>query len=966
MRPLSIFGVAILALSTAFGQLPFERDEYTSPMKTGTRPRVTKHTMIFARIQPYSLSGNYLDTWIDRPLYLNSEWRGAPSQAYRNAPEVKCDAESAQEYEIDGFTMLGSAYVSCYRATLRFLSEAKFTDFQFMPGLAWGETVPYDHYKKNAEEAFKSPFTTKINGKVPFFSYVSMPVEKIRKVRAKLSADGYSDIFLFDNLWLNIFGKYSKNQALSDADMAECEAQVQAKLADLDGIIFVAHHMDRDPKGDYTLLCRYYPELTEKYLAPLLEKVYRDPVNSGKLLGMNIGHGYLGHMSGCNEAELGTSQLRAVLDAALLLNPDILSLAEWNEANENTSFQPNLYNSKSLQRLIRFYARHFKGLPPTPNPGDDLAIPNLVISTRQTIKLGERYRIELLNIPDSTEENPYTVQLTLVNEDFEEIHRFAPDQFQADQLTAITYHVPSESMAAHLAVIPVLDIHYKGQNWKFESLQYTRLAATIGWNFKEVRQPLRDILIPKDARLEFSNGRITAAIDAGTTLASMELLDNEEEIHAFDRLNKFDHEKYHTILVNCQNKNTISQKLELIVPGVPDFQFHPWGRPYAGFGELTKNGDTLHGKFLIWHGGGSILLNIPKDRFDAEIKFTIDGFSEVSVRLAEILKRKKYGVELPGALQVYFFHREKLADHPVHIDANQAAFTVDISSEYNIPCYQLRAITKDGKIFRSKPIFPKALGGKQEAFNIFSATQRKAVTLHLPSERIEESVYLFEPDSGLFLKNNASPKWDGILGGGFRYLHPMRYVNLPAGVAATAPAWIRNDENTGWLLRFDGSGNYLIFPMEAFPTGPFTLEFECRTSSQENQRLFRHGSLRQSSLDLYIVNGKLQASFAHMGYNYANQVEDIPVNLEFPLNQWNRIKVQYDYQKLRFAINDQSAEFSFRLRAFKPTAATFGGEYGKDENTPKYNLQYFNGDLRSLKIRRNAGQTEEIAQRPRN
>ena len=72
--------------------IPFERQFYQSKMKVGNRPRQTRHTLIYARIQPYNLYGNYMDKWIDRPLYHNSAWRteadGAVKAFYRDMKAV--------------------------------------------------------------------------------------------------------------------------------------------------------------------------------------------------------------------------------------------------------------------------------------------------------------------------------------------------------------------------------------------------------------------------------------------------------------------------------------------------------------------------------------------------------------------------------------------------------------------------------------------------------------------------------------------------------------------------------------------------------------------------------------------------------------------------------------------------------------------------------------------------------------
>ena len=86
--------------------IPFERTSVTSPMKIGARSRVTPHTMIYARIQPYDLFGNYLEEWIDRPLYHNRAFRDSASGQLAG---FKRDVEAAQEYEIEGTELLARA-----------------------------------------------------------------------------------------------------------------------------------------------------------------------------------------------------------------------------------------------------------------------------------------------------------------------------------------------------------------------------------------------------------------------------------------------------------------------------------------------------------------------------------------------------------------------------------------------------------------------------------------------------------------------------------------------------------------------------------------------------------------------------------------------------------------------------------------------------------------------------------------
>ncbi len=937
--------------------LSFRRSEHTSSLYIGKRPRLTPHTQIYARMQPYDLYSNYLDEWIDRPLYHNRSWRDTTEgqeQAFLR------DVQAVQEYGIEGFTMLGSSYVPRYRRALQILKKNSVQDFMFMPGMSWSSRGTYNKLLDNAKTAFASPFTPRIGGKVPFFTYVSCPLEEISAFRERLAGDGYAAVLLFDNLWLDMFAEYRQTGVLSEATLAEMEASIRSKLSVLDGLIFFAFHMHRDGKSDYTLKRQFYYELIEKHVAPLFEKIYREPAFAGKLLGLNLRHGYLGHMSGTNEAEYGTSQIREVLDIALLLNADILSLVEWNEANENTSFQPSVTNSRALQRLLRFYAGYLKGEPAAPIPGDDITIPNLVLSVRQTVKVGEKVRLELLNIPDSLEPLPYTVRLQLYNDRGELLKSFAEDHFKREKLTAVTYQIPSEELVGQDAVLPVLTVQYQGQERRFEALQYIRLDTTVGWNFKEVRQPLRDLLpLPQ---VEFQaerrpDGSITirAAVQSSEPLASVEVLDQEQEMAAYSSDQTWDPELNRVVLIRFSKPKNAMIKTTLRIPGCTDFQFQPWGRPYSGFGKLSLEQGVLQGELLVWAKGSDFLLSIPGDADinNAEIKLTMEGYGEAVVPLATLLSRQSYGVELPGPVQIQFYHRRRLPDHPLYPEETTIALQKTLHSEFKNPCLQLRVISQSGKIYRSRPIFPVLPAAAVAELPVFSAYDGTRKLISVPSNRIPVLNYVFQPSNGTLLLNQGAGCWNAENGGGFRYLFPMNRVELPEGVTNTAPQWTKEPDGST-QLSFDGISNYVIFPMEAFPTGAFTIDFAVWTDSEANQALFRHGALRLSSLDTFVVNGKLQAAYAEMGRNYLNPVNDLAVNLDFPVGRWNQVQISYDLQELRFKVNEQECRIPFSKRPGKPGPSTFGGPYGSDPFWEQHQLSYFKGKLRNFGISHNA------------
>jgi Laminin G domain len=951
LKIITVVFVGIIVLSIGcttakMKKIDFERTEVTSPMKIGKRHKTVKETMIFARIQPYDLYSNYLHRWIDRPLFLSRELRESPNKAHDSFMR---DIQLVKEYEIDGFTMLGNAYKNRYKNYLRIIDKGQPKNFKFMPGLAWAR-LPYKQYLENAQLGLKSKYSPRINGKVPFFSYVSMPLPKIKKMRKKLAKDGCKDILLFDNC--------SAGGSTSPQRLSKLKQQMQQKLDVVDGLILYNYQMHRDPLGDYTLSKHFSSERDKKYFVPLVESVYKQKKNKDKLLGFNIRHGYIGHMSGTNEAELGTAQLRQAMDTALLYNPDIISLVEWNEANENTSFQPTIYNSKTLQRIMKFYSRKLKRLKPTPNPGDDQNIPNLIVSSRQVITLGEKYRIELLNVPDSDSDKKYTVQLTLKNQNGEVIKHFAPDSFVTKKLTAITYKIPSEQIADSKAVIPELLItNAQGRQIKITNLQYTRLTASICWNFKEVRQPLRDLFTPVKSEFSVSKRKadgsyqVEGSITTTDPLYSVETLDNESEIFAIDRLKEFDLENNYLLTVGFSTKKSALRKVSITIPGVNDFVFKPWSYPYAGFGKMIKQADSVNGKMLFFGHGSKILLAIPKKAKKAKVKFDIDGLGTFEFSVKSVIAKGKIGLELPKLTFVKIEQLNKLADHPVALKSVSGNFSVKLKPESQTQCFQLRAVTQSGKIYRSKPIFPTT-SGKTEQMNVFSASQGKAITLNVPSQAIIDINYRFMPKYGALLRDPENPSFNAKLGSGYKYLDPMRFGVLPKTTKNTAPQWVKSGDD--WVLKFDGISNYLVFPVETLPHGSFTLEFECKTESKANQALFRHNSHRAGSILMYIIDGKLQAEFASMGINYLSRKNKLPVNLPFPVGRWVKVKVVYDFKNITFKVNEKTITIPFKLRASKPTAAIFGGYSSSDKDIKNKNLKFFKGELRSLRIRHNA------------
>jgi len=64
--------------------------------------------------------------------------------------------------------------------------------------------------------------------------------------------------------------------------------------------------------------------------------------------------------------------------------------------------------------------------------------------------------------------------------------------------------VPTEEFSEHMVLIPSLKIKYKGKEKIYEDgLHYIRIQATRNWDYKWVKQPLRDVLYPEKTEISF-------------------------------------------------------------------------------------------------------------------------------------------------------------------------------------------------------------------------------------------------------------------------------------------------------------------------------------------------------------------------------------------------------------------------------------------------------------------------------
>jgi len=601
----------------------------------------------------------------------------------------------------------------------------------------------------------------------------------------------------------------------------------------------------------------------------------------------------------------------------------------------------------ALQRLIRYYSRKLKNKPTSPTPGDDLAIPDLVLSYRANLKLGEPLEFELLNIPDADGAPDYRVRLILRDQTGKELSGFPVETISGGKLQAITYTVASEQLASTPIILPELEItSADGKIHRFADLQYVDIHPTMCYNYKVVRQPLRDLLHPENISFKAEKDRdgsykINAALDAKEPLASVEVVDNGSEVYAVDRNHEFDRETNEIFVGTLSTRKAQWAPFVIKITHCTGWKFRAWEAPNVNFGTWRQTGDGITGNTFIWGAIGRFILTVPRNQSNnAGMELELAG-QHYSCKLSDLTRCGKIAVaNAQWRLDLEKFN--KLPDLPVHIDRQEVSFSANVVSDFRRPVFQLRAVGKSGKIYRSRPLCPETTGNEITKLNIFSETAGKVVGVNVPTASIPDLHYVFNPEQGAMLRSNYEPFYDAQLGGGFVYSEAMSLFPLPVG-RDYAPDWVK--DNNAWVLQFDGKADYLNVTREVFPRGAFTLEFELKPESAAPQVLFRHFDYILGSISLYLKDGKLCAVY---GDNTV-KTSRIDTDLAVPVGIWTKVKIVYDLKQMVFEANGKQYSCAFDRRPLYFKSAIFGGhtkkEFGLGEET-----QFFKGRLKSLHI----------------
>ncbi|MFA5851072.1 MAG: LamG-like jellyroll fold domain-containing protein [Spirochaetales bacterium] len=941
--------------------------------------RKLPRTYVFSRAQfIYSLgNADYLHHWVDRPLFLNPTYDDGKQTALLMS-QTSYDAmqQTAMSYGIDGFAYfpqtarraIFSDYIKQSK-TIAKLSLLKKADQSELSNFSLLTELIIDDQQINKAAAINlalnNPSSFKINGKVVISSY-NIDKTKLANWQDTIAnlkkTCGDKFIFLpsivyFDSKPPSFWQKKFHQNQITLADVNSIKEYLRQWIRATDGI-YISN------AAEYITPDRTFDADFYSFIIRVIKNVLSEAEFKSKYFGLSavVGHENTS-LVGYTLSSDGTNTLRSSFNVAMKATPDFINIPEWDEQNENTSLQPTVYNGLTSNRIMNYYMNKIKGNAPSPIKNDASKLPNLLISYRKQLTLGEKLNIEILNVPDNTFNKVYTAQITLEDINGKIVYTSPTQSFSGSQFVSKNILIPSEQLYKYNVLVPKLKIVSGTVSYAVNSgLNFINVFPTVNSDYKWVKQSIRDISQPStfDFKLikstnSLSEKLVSANIEMNEPLRFVELLDNNDVVYSYTRDSRLHEDKDH-ILVKIEWEAFGGMAKALPLSGDITLNNAPgqWVVPKSGV-PLPKpiilgNTFNLTGqKASVWRQ--RIFLSIPQTAVEtASIKVNIPGIiSNKELPIANLINNRIYGIAGPKGFNMVISHYVSQDDVPDVINNTKVSFTVPVIPESQNSVYSLQAISMSGKIYRSKPIKFAADSTALRNVTVYSESKNAPINLVIPYNLVPDLKYEFTPKYGSAFVTSQQ-MYSGILGGYFGLVTNIGggnagddspFINgtgFPDGATRTDPAWLQLT-NGNYGLYFDGIGNHISLPQNVIPrlTG-YTIVFDVKPDSETgNQTIIANRSIVPGSIELFTKNGLININYVGVNASLSNK----NTNIKLPQNQWTNVKIKYDLATLHIYINGNET-FSMPLKG--------PGRYETPTDIGGFDKSWFKGTIKSLHI----------------
>ena len=915
-------------------------------------PRRRAHTerpFLFVRTQlKYGLErDDYLHKWLDRPLMQDS------SLAEKNDPRhfINESAYRRMAATIRLGGMDGAAFfpATSGRRDLFSRSLLKGAELPVLVELVPMGKKPLETDLEMAGLAMKAPNVFCINGKIVLTRYPGGTPAYSRELRRKLR-ERYGDRFLY--LPYVSFRTFRPNRKLDGRTIERMKEELRTELRAADGIFF----SDRSSVWKR----RFNLDFERQVILPILNSVYSEEEFRSKILGYAVvaehSNSYrFTHTLDCT----GTTFLRHKLEAARFLRPDFIVMTEWDEQNEHTHFRPTVRNSFSTQRIVRAYAALLAGGKPSPLPGDDLSIPNLIVSYRRTLSAGEWLEMEVANVPDGIwDDTVFWIEAHLKDLRGNTVKTFSPLSLRGCELAdSAWFRMPCAELLRHQVVRPEFSVSWNGQRLVFsDAMAPVEIRANWNMDYKWVKHPLRDL--PKGIRSELAVAErrpdgtllLKGRVSSPKKLRSAEILEGSNVIYSHAK-RSFPKEDDDTVILSISHQASKKR----IFNGAIALNCSPEAVQSAR-GVRFRDGKMLYRNVEFSLYPFSVYLAMKRrDMESGELIVDLPPMHG-RIRTADLMKQGISGIGGPDGSNLVISRFLSQVSMPEPLFENTAEFSAIVRPSDKNAVYSILALDEDYGIYRGSVVSLYRPSGTTRVIHVFDMEKERVFPVEADANLLTEFEYRFHPRYGSVVPCAAGSKYSGILGGfvplatgygsgeaGYGNL-PWRSLraNLP-GVGNQTPAYVREPDGS-WSLQFRDC-NYVSLPLHVVPPYcGFELELKAMPDAlpERPETLFSSGI---NGFNLTFTGGRVSAALfsGNRFYRKGERAAVVRAAADgLRAKEWNMIRVLFDGSSLRVEVNGlPGKEVPFSGCLMLPRATALGaGQNG---------ISFFKGKIAGVK-----------------
>ncbi len=935
--------------------------------------------------------------YTDRQLFCSRDlWEGGPSQFQKLSHRKTFDIFNLYGIKTFNFYSYGEHAMRYYESVAKFNPDLKIIPTVTPAGYN-GKLSP-----ANMKVIGQSPHTMRLDGKILYLCWSWVDIPKTKEfIRQLEEMTGQPAAFIYSCGTVNASGvtdpfvSYISGKGVPATSLLFWFDYLSEILTFCAGVEY-SNYLTED---DGRFCARYYHEI----IMPLFAAVCaREEYNGKKLCGLEILTGYNNYRGRQRLSADGTKTLRSYLEIANKFNLDILKAFEWDEYNEDSHFQPTVNKPMAYQRILKYWNDRNHNREITPNKGDDLSLPNLILSHRKQVAGGLDYELEILHVPDSREKKEYSVLAEVIDEKGRVILS-RNLQFNRAELKEYTLSIPGKDYINVQALITRLSIDYCGHRRVIqEGLPFTVVRPTVANDQTWYSTPLRNVIFPQVAEINIGNpvnpgGALPERIEIPAVaklvfsdpLSSVEIIqDGRDNRYSYDPANEFkqnDPEWMNLILTFYQLEFIPSGKFDAVIevknapsalrfaaPKDPKYTYLANVSVKQESLSIAENPEIKNTSASSWRNARMIVLKkseFDKAVFKIKITYTSGQFKgktfEWSLPLKDLNAAGVCNKIFENGLQVALEIPQHLDRLPLPVMDSKAEFSTTLHTGFPSGVFAVRAVTRTGKVYWSAPkVIALPAAGTQKTVSGFS-NYNGACDLKVDSSRVPHIRYRFDPAiAGNILTTAAGREFYANIGGydlvptGYEGYHCSVY-SVPysfrraskAGDGRKVVPQYEKLADGSWVLNFTGKGEFIGFPPSLFPQrAGYTVKFEFMPLDVDNDQVyFVHAEHDIAGFRMRTEDYRLVLDFYCRQSAEANKEskKEFKTNLDPVEGKWNKIEFKYDLNRIYVTLNGKTESFPCTGLSRWFAVGGFGGDGTTSKNG---NIHYFKGKLKSFEV----------------